>query len=135
VHPAALGLLAVVLATGPCMDASPPERDAGADAPAAHADGGDACDQLAARYLTTAAQLGSCTDAVDCWAYQADCAIGTHAGAPACYLILNQQADRTQFADMSLAWQHLGCPADSDCGSCTTAPALDCEGGTCVALP
>jgi hypothetical protein len=126
---APLALLALVLGTGPCDISSPtPAQDAG------QGDAENACDQLAARYVATAAQLNYCTDAVDCFAYEADCAIETHAGAPTCYLILNQQVDRTQFADMSLAWQRLNCPADTACGSCTTAPALDCQGGTCVVV-
>ena len=130
---APLALLAVVLATGPCMEvSSPTPQDAGGDTAPEQADGGDPCDRLVARYVQTAMDLGYCSVAADCWAYAADCAITTHAGAPSCFLVLNQQADRTQFADMSLAWQQLQCPTDEACGTCGAAPALDCQGGQCV---
>ena len=118
-------LLAVLLA-GSCSEDSPAPSDAG------QADAATACDQLAARYVQTAADLGYCAVAGDCWAYAADCAITTHAGAPACALLLNQAADKTQFADMSLAWKTLGCPTEDACGTCNPAPALDCQGGQCV---
>jgi hypothetical protein len=114
------------VATGACSDGASPAPDAG------EPDGGSACDQLAARYVRTAADLGYCTVAADCWAYAADCAITTHAGAPACSLVLNQEADKTQFADMSLAWKTLACPTAEACGTCDLAPALDCQGGKCV---
>jgi hypothetical protein len=131
---APLALFALVLGTGPCdISTSPtPAEDAGTDAPAQPADAGDPCDTLAARYVQTAIDLNYCSVAGDCWAYAADCAITTHAGAPSCYLVLNQGADRTQFADMSLAWQQLRCPTDDECGTCGAAPALDCLSGVCV---
>ncbi len=125
---AALGLLAL-LAAGACSDGSPAPADAG------QSDVASSCDELAARYVDTAADLGYCTAAADCWAYAADCAITTHAGAPACSLLLNQEADKTQFADMSLLWQTLGCPTAEACGDCNLAPTLDCQAGHCVALP
>jgi hypothetical protein len=125
---AALGLLAVLLAVGACSDDAPAQSDAG------QSDAAGACDQLAARYVGTAADLGYCSVAADCWAYAADCAITTHAGAPTCTLLLNQEADKTQFADMSLAWQTLGCPTTAACDGCNPVPTLDCRGGACVAV-
>ncbi len=123
---AVVGLLALALAAGSCSDDAPAPSDAG------QADAAGACDDLAARYLRTAADLGYCSTASDCWAYEADCAITTHAGAPTCTLLLNQEADKTQFADMSLLWQSLACPTEEACGTCNPAPTLDCQGGQCV---
>ena len=123
-----IGLLAVILAADTCEIETVTPQDAG------EPDAGDTCDQIATRYLNTAADLGYCSVASDCWAYAADCAITTHGGAPACQLLLNQEADQTQLADMSVLWKTFGCPTVEACGTCTPAPVLDCQGGACVAL-
>jgi hypothetical protein len=138
VHPYVIGLLAVVLGTGPCSSGgTAPAADAGSpgDAFTVHGDAGALCDQLAARYVTTAGPLNYCSADADCWAYPADCAINAYAGEPGCYVLLNVHSDRTQFADMALAWQSLGCPAEPTCDACPAVPTLACVDGTCAAAP